>query len=439
MDPPRRKKKGTAAKKKKKAGPDVVLIAKLLHTVDAKTIDKVLRSSGGSAQTAIETIYTAMDDYMSPALEDALPEDGIRLGCGNCASTYVTMSGNPLCLNCRKKRYECTGCGAAYLSFNHSAGKPRTCLDCFFAAQASQPVAEAAPSRARRQRGAATDRLTEAEAAETSKGAATGVAPPAGTDGGALPPAGVDPEDPDWLTWEAFDTDGSGRLTISELHELFTEAGLILSAAQVARVNAFADADGSGSVCFAEFKELLLKVRTDGVESLLVRGSSQQWGLGQEQGAQPSSGTAAAVPVPDGQQPASRPAEAAATVAAVTEQQQQPPPQPPQPPPPPQPQQQQQQQQQQEEQQQEQQEQQPPPPPPPPQQQQQQQQQQQLQQQPQPPPLPAPSSSLGEGTGIPLYRVNDGQALKSDPEAAASAKASPVVVFDPNVVHYALF
>ena len=84
--------------------------------------------------------------------------------------------------------------------------------------------------------------------------------------------------------------------------------------------------------------------------------------------------------------------------------------------------------------------------PPPPQQQQQQQhlqqqqqQQQQLQQQPQPPPLPAPSSSLGEGTGIPLYRVNDGQALKSDPEAAASAKASPVVVFDPNVVHYALF
>ena len=52
MDPPRRKKKGTAAKKKKKAGPDVVLIAKLLHTVDAKTIDKVLRSSGGSGRKA---------------------------------------------------------------------------------------------------------------------------------------------------------------------------------------------------------------------------------------------------------------------------------------------------------------------------------------------------------------------------------------------------
>ena len=305
-------------KKRKKAGPEVRLLAKLFTTVAPNTIDKALRASGGSAQTTAEKIYASMDDYVSPELEDALPDDGIRMTCGNCAATYVTMSANPLCLNCRKKRYVCSITGISYLSFKHITGEVRKCLDCYFVAPAESGTvvdssggskklgAEQAP---RKRPDAASNESVGSAAAGTVT--AEGTAPAHNPAAQGLPP-GVDPEDPDWLTWEAFDNDDSGCISVQELHEFFTEGGIILDAAQIARVNAVADLNGSGRISFTEFKELLQRVRADGVESLLMGQQEQQ------PPAQPA--------------PEQKPAQAAAVAPPVATA----------PPPPPQPQQQQQ-------------------------------------------------------------------------------------------------
>jgi len=106
----------------------------------------------------------------------------------------------------------------------------------------------------------------------------------------------LDRNDPDFRIWSTIDADGGGTVTTEELGELFSSAGLELTAAQTLTITRHADLDGSGRLDFTEFKSLLVRCREGGVDAMLRPPTPQEKQKKQEQQQQQQQQRAATPP-----------------------------------------------------------------------------------------------------------------------------------------------
>jgi Ca2+-binding EF-hand superfamily protein len=126
---------------------------------------------------------------------------------------------------------------------------------------------------AKREDGAAA--ACEEEGGETGAAAIATGAEASATGAAAAVHYEPDESDADWLTFAAYDNDGSGRMTLGELGDVASEAGVVATREQLQNMLGTGDGDGSGTLTFSEFKALMLRAREEGLEALVNAGGAQ--------------------------------------------------------------------------------------------------------------------------------------------------------------------